>query len=105
LQTRNQMLPHLLQRHLLPTVAREPQQELARNSSLGLAHQTPTVLRRAVGSTVGSARAQSLRRKEMEGVGLGMRSLMMTRPGHFKDGGWEGEERRTCELLGKMKET
>jgi hypothetical protein len=85
-------------------MTRELQQELARNSSLGLVHQTPTVLRLAVGSTVGNARVQSLRRREMEDVGLGMHSLMMTRPRHFKDGGWEGEERRTCELRGTMKE-
>ena len=100
----NQMLPlPLLLLLPLPVVALEPgpgselQLELARSSLLGLVHRTLTALRLAVGSRVGNVPVPSLHRKEMEGVGLGRRSLMITQRRRCKEEDWEGEVLRTCE--------
>jgi len=86
------------------TLELQPRQQQARNSSLERAHPMPIVRRLAVGSRAGHVPVQLWRRKEMADVDLGTRNRMIMRRRRCRDGGWGGEARSICKMLGKMDE-
>jgi hypothetical protein len=91
------LLPH---QHLLLRLRRLRRlQQRVRSSSQVLAHRTQSVARRAVDSNLGNALARLLRRREMEDVGLEMRSRTILLLKHLPDAIWDDGDRVICKIV------